>query len=827
MAVKDYRLWLTVLLVGLSFLVLLYKRSSHYWARYRRTKELQNPPLQYIDIAASLLVAFLTTVVVLYWKSILSLFLVSASDEFRWFLVCLVGVVGIWTVKLFHPSNAASSTSLTLKQNQSAEIFDDPITRDEEDILNRVEFVNALTDQIVGLPLRAPYVFSLDGGWGEGKTSVLNLLQRRLRRNPDAILVSFNPWYVSTDASLVNSFYSALERAVLREYSCVGIRRTIHRYRDLLTPGLKFLGVDFTFSDDPIALHNEIANFINHTGRRLIIIIDDIDRLRSSQVEALFKLIGLTARFRNTIFVLCFDHSMIHKLLKDAINVDPAYLEKIIQQIVKLPAAEQKLIDRFLLMSDSLDTGKHRSAIDRLFDTLKIDDSVRNNFDEKMVGFYQPSFKKLFTNLRQAKRYLNSLRGSLPAVVHEVNLFDFCLLEAIRVNWPALYKDIWVNPWFYVPAWTMELKLADPLPGGADERSREIDEHINLILQGLHQADVARVILEELFFVQIESGFHGRGVNHSGSAATYRSEKRLTHPECFPKYFMYRSPIDDIPDSLVSKFLSDLNALDQSAAEVFVDTTFSKYKEDEKLTQFVGKIAIFSQLLNQERLQAVVRGLYRTAPLLDRRNLEVWRTEYARAERLILRLINDRAKDDDLRLLLEDVVGNSDLALAALITYSCHRAAQVSMFNIAERANLGHLRTIITERLAAYLIEGGRDIFDVMPADANFVLSEWGSDWRTCNGNSKALVESYVLKLSQKTPRRVIDILSGFVRHFAGFDSPGTFDFPHFEKVHDPKIFMELVLQMKGTVPMTEKDQKVVLLYEETYKKWLQKQSGE
>ena len=51
--------------------------------------------------------------------------------------------------------------------------------------------------------------------------------------------------------------------------------------------------------------------------------------------------------------------------------------------------------------------------------------------------------------LRDAKRYHNSLLSSLPPVAAEVNLFDFCVLEVLKVFAPWLYDDIYQNRQFY------------------------------------------------------------------------------------------------------------------------------------------------------------------------------------------------------------------------------------------------------------------------------------------------------------------------------------------------------------------------------------------
>ena len=60
--------------------------------------------------------------------------------------------------------------------------------------------------------------------------------------------------------------------------------------------------------------------------------IDDIDRLPPAEFLAVFKLVGLSARLQNAVFVLSFDPTVIENMLRERVSVDPAFLEKIVQK---------------------------------------------------------------------------------------------------------------------------------------------------------------------------------------------------------------------------------------------------------------------------------------------------------------------------------------------------------------------------------------------------------------------------------------------------------------------------------------------------------------
>jgi hypothetical protein len=51
-----------------------------------------------------------------------------------------------------------------------------------------------------------------------------------------------------------------------------------------------------------------------------------------AEVLSVFKLVALSARFQNTEFLLSFDQVMTRKMLKDTFDIDPAFLEKVLQK---------------------------------------------------------------------------------------------------------------------------------------------------------------------------------------------------------------------------------------------------------------------------------------------------------------------------------------------------------------------------------------------------------------------------------------------------------------------------------------------------------------
>jgi predicted KAP-like P-loop ATPase len=111
--------------------------------------------------------------------------------------------------------NPADSPELRVK---SDDLIDAPITDDTQDILGRRGFVQDFHKQIEKFPSEDSFVFGLNGPWGSGKTSVLNLLKNRLRNDEDTILVDFNPWYFQSPETITRRFYESISEAINRQF---------------------------------------------------------------------------------------------------------------------------------------------------------------------------------------------------------------------------------------------------------------------------------------------------------------------------------------------------------------------------------------------------------------------------------------------------------------------------------------------------------------------------------------------------------------------------------------------------------------------------------
>jgi hypothetical protein len=95
---------------------------------------------------------------------------------------------------------------------------DKPITRREDDRLGFASVAEHLASSIVGLPAAEGFVFGIEGRWGSGKSTLINLTMEALKTHGGAApeVITFSPWLVGDRDELLRSLFSELASAAVK-----------------------------------------------------------------------------------------------------------------------------------------------------------------------------------------------------------------------------------------------------------------------------------------------------------------------------------------------------------------------------------------------------------------------------------------------------------------------------------------------------------------------------------------------------------------------------------------------------------------------------------
>lgn len=321
---------------------------------------------------------------------------------------------------------------------------DNPIRRLEDDTVGRAVVAKSFARQVLGLDAKEGVVVGVLGAWGSGKTSFINLARTEFEGGGVPIL-DFNPWMFSGAEQLVESFFTELAAQLKIRPGFEAIGKDIEEYGEAFS-GLVWLPVLGPWIERGRSLSKIVSQFLQRRkegigGRReklekalcridhpIVIVLDDIDRLSSSEIREVFKLVRLTASFPNIVYVVAFDRARVEKALSDEGVPGRDYLEKILQLAVDLPAIPAQVMDRQIF-------GALDSALSGINNPGPFDDQVWPDLFTEIV-------RPLVRNMRDVRRYAVAVRGTVNALDGQIALADVLALEAIRTFLPDVYGNL-------------------------------------------------------------------------------------------------------------------------------------------------------------------------------------------------------------------------------------------------------------------------------------------------------------------------------------------------------------------------------------------------
>lgn len=676
---------------------------------------------------------------------------------------------------------------------------DRAVSTEEEDEFQRYPFAKRIADTIRNRQDASSLVLGLYGKWGSGKSSIINFIVNELAGSQVLTMV-FNPWSFSDEEQLLLGFFSQFIDIInsLDATASQAALDTLAEYHRKSAYRLASIGPEATEEQFQAlksqasleGFKHQLSELLQRFGKRILILIDDLDRLDKREVQAMLRLVKLTGDFSYTTYLLAFDEAMVARALGERYPgggqaAGRRFLEKIIQVPLRLPVIQkeamlryfEKQLNRCLLMTDTSLAGIELS---------------------RLTNALSASVMSREITPRDVSRYINTLSVVMPLLRGEANMTDLMLVEALKIFFPASYKLAAAN----------QGKITGILQRGHD---RDLHKYYDVIFgEKASKLGDAKDLFFALFpllrkLYAVERGFFSMHSETRTDEELYQT-KSIASTYYFRRYFSYAVQEGEIPDNAFSDLLTALKENDVDKACGLADIMISRSSDEEFFRRIqAGHTAVVS-MEAESYCKLIVR-------LSGRFSLELiasrFMSMFARVPGLLIYYI-ERLPEAERIALCEYVILESSLALSYNFLFTIHEIIRYDVTELeATRAfftldRYQQLAQALTTRILP--AKADQALYKTYENSSEFLFRTW----KTAYGSEP--VDAYLKSIIDKTPEEI----KVFLRYMAQWGTSGnTVLYGHLTKdaydiiasIFDIDYLYRIACQLIGTTePMPHRD---------------------
>jgi len=515
-----------------------------------------------------------------------------------WVFIYLNGIpfLRVWDIVVIGLAIPILRTLRNSKKDSTHEtnegfIEDMPILEDGQDSFRRSGLSKEIAYKISITRNKRSFAIGIIGDYGSGKSSFINLVKSHLDLKKNEI-IDYNPWSAESSSNIQQDFFDLLAArlyeldpkisSLLLDYS-----RKLSRADSIFEQFIKKIGfasgliIRSNYADD----YSRINNLLAVSGKKIVVTIDDVDRLYKEEVLEVLRLVRNTANFTNIVYLLAYERGYIDIAVSSLNeNVSSSYLDKIIQLEIPLPKREQgDLLD---MLSDKLN-GFISAEDMKTFQTHIISTGFQNEYDF--------NFKGVFRQSRDVIKFLNSFKISHSKLTGEVLFENIFVLELLKYRFPLVYDRLYEDKGIFIQdqAFSSPHNQYYELKTYNEDKERRLIAIRTLRGEGKYNESELLIIsglLSHLFF------------RFDRSKAAKNS---IIYPMYFERYFRYRLGTNEISESKFRNVMySNYDALIE-----FIDA-HSQRKVIKELT-----VRLFQESpKNREEFELLVKSLFYIGP---------------------------------------------------------------------------------------------------------------------------------------------------------------------------------------------------------------------
>ncbi|EHK2441447.1 NTPase KAP [Clostridium perfringens] len=326
---------------------------------------------------------------------------------------------------------------------------DNAIKSKHEDLLERKGFASNIADNIINYKEESAITIGLIGKWGSGKSSVINMIKEEIKEKKQAEknieFIDFNPWCFSGNNKIIEDFLGVLisHLGIDGNNKLNELGKKLKLYSFAMKPftfvpkvNKVFSLLEKTFSSsskfideyckqnkgDINKLKEDINEILKDDNKKIVITIDDIDRLENDEIKEIFRLVRAVGDFNNIIYILAFDDEKVCKVFSSG----PDYIDKIINIPIYMPIMQQSALNQYFW--------------NKLNDNFKLQE-INADYWKYVKDILEDNFK----DLRELNRFMNVLIFNKNGIAEELNIVDYIVITFLKMFDKEIYNFIREN----------------------------------------------------------------------------------------------------------------------------------------------------------------------------------------------------------------------------------------------------------------------------------------------------------------------------------------------------------------------------------------------
>lgn len=314
----------------------------------------------------------------------------------------------------------------------------------------------------------------ISGSWGSGKSSMLNLVkcyltnmghyhksiidgetpknkkqwkatEKKLRKEMP-IVVEFDPWFFGSEERIIQAFFDRLAKATSDEDAvisrdlkslskCLGAMSAVNPAFSIAESITNFTN-EFIFGEEPkdfFDIKERLKKNLNSIdkNKRIVVLIDDMDRLQADETLTMLKIIRLVTDLPRINTIVAFDQEATAKTIEKRVSGDGlGFIKKMINVPTYLPRiTNERIMNHFT---------------DQLLQFL-VENNIKGeikNASELLEYAEIKIIREFGFTLREVKNILNLFIFNIVSRISSVDWRDFLLVCILFYFYPDIFENL-------------------------------------------------------------------------------------------------------------------------------------------------------------------------------------------------------------------------------------------------------------------------------------------------------------------------------------------------------------------------------------------------